>query len=382
MKKTATTIYNTICECGKTIPLTEVLVGIVVPIVAAWVSFFLADRALRKKENNKLYIQIELIRRELKNNNEQLCSFIDSFMRKKELDKALEFPLMFMKSFLIEMLDELQVIKESYMRSGSYLFERPTKLLLLGEQKEKLDSEISKLRYQGYSDQNLDEKRKLELFQKMKEREKLLEEPKKYDRDIYSDFQSLQKSLERKMVGDVFQKKESEEENFILAKYIYEKIKEFNEITDKDIDDVLSLYKELVIFEIDSDIVKDSHFEQEEFDLFYKAFENSDGMEQKLYNLCELYYKRKAMKNFLLNHDFEFQNNRWNENSADFVVINDRNLYISLVELYEKLACSDEVADGEDYEEKYQYSIECHEEITKILNVLEQHEKEVKKKCK
>lgn len=107
MKETATTIYNTICECGKTIPLTEVLVGIVVPIVAAWVSFFLADRALRKKENNKLYIQIELIRRELKNNDEQLSSFIDSFMRKKDLDKALEFPLMFMKSFLIDMLDEL-----------------------------------------------------------------------------------------------------------------------------------------------------------------------------------------------------------------------------------------------------------------------------------
>lgn len=43
---------------------------------------------------------------------------------------------------------------------------------------------MSKLEYQGYSDQYLDEKRKLELFQKMKEREKLLEEAKQYDRDI------------------------------------------------------------------------------------------------------------------------------------------------------------------------------------------------------
>lgn len=92
---------------------------------------FLADRALRKKENNKLYIQIELIRRELKNNDEQLSSFIDSFMRKKDLDKALEFPLMFMKSFLIDMLDELQVIKESYMRSGPYLVEFYSKAIVL-----------------------------------------------------------------------------------------------------------------------------------------------------------------------------------------------------------------------------------------------------------
>ena len=184
------------------------------------------------------------------------------------------------------------------------------------------------------------------------------------------------------MVGDIFMKKESEEINFILARYIYEKIKEFNQITDKDKDDVLSLYKRLVIFEIDSDIVKDSQFNQEEFDLFYKAFENPDGMEQKLYYLCELYYKRKALKNFLLKHYFEFQNNRWNENCTDFVIINDRNLYISLVGLYEKLAHGDEAADGKDYEEKCQYSVECYEEITKILNVLEQHEIEVKRKCK
>lgn len=76
-----------------------------------------------------------MIRRELKNNDEQISFFIDSVMRKKVLDKALEFPLMFMKNILINMLDELQIIKESYMRSGSYLFERPTQLLLLGEKK-------------------------------------------------------------------------------------------------------------------------------------------------------------------------------------------------------------------------------------------------------
>ena len=33
----------------------------VVPIAAAWISYYLAERAISKKENSRLYIQIELI---------------------------------------------------------------------------------------------------------------------------------------------------------------------------------------------------------------------------------------------------------------------------------------------------------------------------------
>lgn len=45
------------------IPLTEILVGVVVPIMAAWISYYLAERAIRKKENNRLYIQMGLIKK-------------------------------------------------------------------------------------------------------------------------------------------------------------------------------------------------------------------------------------------------------------------------------------------------------------------------------
>ena len=71
---------------------------------------------------------------------------------------------------LVNILDELQIIKESYLRSGEFLLEKPTKLLLLGDEKEKLDTEISKLECQGYSDQYLDERRKMKLFQKIEGR--------------------------------------------------------------------------------------------------------------------------------------------------------------------------------------------------------------------
>ena len=128
--------------------------------------------------------------------------------------------------------------------------------------------------------------------------------------------------------------------------------------------------------------MKDSRFAQEEFDLFYKGLERPEGIEKKLYDLFEQYYKYRAFKELLSNYVYEFQDKRWDENSSDFVIINDRKLYISLVELYEKLARSNEISEGEDYEEKYQYSIECQNDISEIMKQLEQHEIKLKKKCK
>ena len=45
-------IYDAVLAFIKNIPLTDLLVGVVVPIVAAWTSYFLAQNAIRKKENN------------------------------------------------------------------------------------------------------------------------------------------------------------------------------------------------------------------------------------------------------------------------------------------------------------------------------------------
>ena len=40
-------------------------VGIIVPIAASWGAFLLAENATKRKEMNKLNIQIELLRQEL-----------------------------------------------------------------------------------------------------------------------------------------------------------------------------------------------------------------------------------------------------------------------------------------------------------------------------
>lgn len=368
----------------KNLPLTDLLVGVVVPIVAAWISYYLAERAIRKKENNRLYVQIELLRRELQKNDSELIKFVDSVDEKNRLDKKLEFPLLFMKNFLVTILDELQEIKQKYMHSGPFIFEKPTRVYILAQKLEDLEKEITELKYKYCDDEYLEEKRKEKLSKLTEEKEEYFEDIKGLkDKDIYKEFFGLQLRMEKLMVGDIFKKEDKEdgkENNFILAKYIYERIKMFNETGKKTKDDVLSLYKDLVIFEIDADIIKDDCFDQESFDLYYKAFERPEGIQKKLYDLCEHYYKRIALKKKIENYCFVFESKKWNENSSDFVIINDRALYIELVEFYAEL--NKFVEQEDNCEERYNDCIALHNRIQSVVNKLNSHEVKLKKKCK
>lgn len=233
---------------------------------------------------------------------------------------------------------------------------------------EDIEKAIDEKECQYYSDEYLDEKRKEQISKLTEEKEQYLKEIKAIkDVDIYKDFLALQMQLEKLMVGDVFGKIEEKGNNFVLAKYLYDRIKSFNEKLDKDKEDVLALYKDLVIFEIDSDIVKDGCFDQETFDLYYKTFENPEGIQAQLYELCEKYYKWLASKEQVANYEFNFIDKRWQENCADFVIINDRELYVSLVELYESLTDDK----GKSYEEKYKYCVMCHDGIQGIMKKLD-----------
>lgn len=250
-------------------PLTDILVGVVVPIMAAWISYYLAERAIRKKENNRLYIQIELIRKELKTNDDTLNKYIASVDEMNTMEKALEFPLIFMKQFLISILDRLQEIKSNYMHSGEFIFEKPTKVYLLAQKIGDIEKVIDEKECQYYSDEYLDEKRKEQLSKLIEEKEQYINEIKVVkDVDIYKEFSALQIQLEKLMVGNVFNKIDEQGDNFVLAKYLYERIRSFNEKADKTKADISALYEDLVIFEMDSDIVKDGCFDQERYDLY------------------------------------------------------------------------------------------------------------------
>ena len=55
MLEIVTIVIEKVMNLVKSLPLNNLLVGVVVPIAAAWISYYLAERAISKKENSRLY---------------------------------------------------------------------------------------------------------------------------------------------------------------------------------------------------------------------------------------------------------------------------------------------------------------------------------------
>ena len=56
-------IFNSVMNWLKTLPWSTVIVGIVVPIASAYISYNLAENSIRRKENNRLNVYIEFVKK-------------------------------------------------------------------------------------------------------------------------------------------------------------------------------------------------------------------------------------------------------------------------------------------------------------------------------
>jgi len=200
--------YNTFLNFIDKIPLTELLVGVVVPIVAALISYALAERATRRKEYNRLFIQIELVKKELLKDNASLLIFTSKYEKKIKLQKGLEFPLHFCKGLLIDVLSKLEEIKTDYFYfDNEMLFEKPNCLYILAQKIEDLNKKIEADELKFYDDEYLDAKQQSNISKSKEEKEQFLIELKKnQDRDIYKEFLKLQFFIEQNSFENLFEK--------------------------------------------------------------------------------------------------------------------------------------------------------------------------------
>lgn len=369
------------------LPLTELLVGVVVPILAAWISYALAERATRRKEYNRLFIQIELVKKELLKNNDSILNFTSKYEEKAILKKELEFPLVFCKELLVEVLNKLEKVKTEYFYfDNDKLFEKPNCLYILAQKIESIDYTIETEELKFYKDEYLEAKQ-INTVSKLKdEREQyIIEYKKNQERDIYKEFIHIQSFIERNSFENLFEKSDMTKENFEILKYIYNGIKDFNTKENKDKSDVALLYEKLVLFKISSDVIQDGQFAQDTFDLYYKGFEKYEGFEKQLYDMCEKYYKLVATDSFIEKYEFNMTSQKWDDNSAELVLLSDSDLYISISELYEeayKLEDSFVEAKSDNLQDFYNYSKSITRTILEIISKLEKHQSKIAKWCK
>ncbi len=101
----------------------------------------------------KLFIQIELVKKELSKNNDSIQKFTSTYKEKIRLQKELEFPLVFCKKLFIDVLDKLEKVKSEYFYfDNDKLFEKPNCFYILEDKIQSVDSKIETEELKFYED--------------------------------------------------------------------------------------------------------------------------------------------------------------------------------------------------------------------------------------
>lgn len=319
----------------KTLPWSTIVVGIIVPFTSAYISYDLAESSIRRKENNRLNVYIEFVKKEIKNNELGFSELIN-LKREKDSTKAkLEFPAAFAKYLLIDILDELAKIKSNYFRFGDKLFEKPFILHILAQKIKDIEEQIEDESLKTYENEILRKEWLLNLANLEKEKEKLLKEFKKnHGRTVYKELESIYYNIDKATNNGKLLEIEGESSQLVTARQIFNILKDFVNIQDKTEKDVIALLDQIPLFSFDDGIVLNESFDQEEFDLYYRhGFSNSYQNDDSIFLVCEDYYKLQRLTTSISNYGLEWSNNKWQKYIDELVMINDKELYLDLNEL-------------------------------------------------
>lgn len=148
-------ILNSAGNFLEKLPWSTIVVGIVVPITSAYISYSLVENSIRRKENNRLNVYIEFVKNELKSNALGFSDFVNLKNEKDNIEKELEFPVVFAKNLVIDVLDDLSKIKADYFQFsfGDKIFDKPNILYILGHKIEDVKNKIDEEQFKTYDNE-------------------------------------------------------------------------------------------------------------------------------------------------------------------------------------------------------------------------------------
>lgn len=374
-------ILNEIIKYMSSLPKKDLAVGVIVPILSACISYNLVQRSTRKKESNRLYIEIELILRELISNLKSINEFIELDSEYKKLEEKIKVRIPFSKDILYNVLLKLNDIKDNYFYHCGHIFEKPNCLYIYAQKKETIDEEIEEVESNINRNSILEQKRQAKIAQLQEARQELIEDIKKnQERDIYKEFKNIQKYFETNLIEGLIEKIDNGIPINKALIYIYETVKNFNNLTSKTKEDVIKIYKDLFVFEID---IEENNFDNEEFDFLYEE----DYGNNPIYNFYKDFINIRRFEEKIKAFSFDCYNSKWKEFYSDLVMINDSSLFVCIYDFYENYIefAQNCFNDGKDRNNITVVGDRCKgfiKELNMIKENLRKKQLEIKKWCK
>ena len=106
----STEIIENVIQTNNGLDIGDVITGIVIPIMAAILAYILAERAGRRKEANRLVIELNWIKKEIENNKLVLEDYISKIEIRDNLEESLRYPFPSFDNFLKEVIRKIEDI--------------------------------------------------------------------------------------------------------------------------------------------------------------------------------------------------------------------------------------------------------------------------------
>lgn len=329
----------------KTIDVGTLITGIIVPIITAILAYTLVESANRRKEKNRLLIELYWIQKEIEENKVQFDEFIIDNMRWEKAHENLKYPSILDRNLLINLLEKIDAIHQDYpiifgVCPGG---EHSVKLIELHGKYEKNEKYMSDLNedFGSYADMPPQKKKdfdKLKIEQADLVRQ--IEAKIRPGETIFEKLDMLSYYLESQKKNDVISKNKNENEDNAVEclDYFRDALKDYKKISSPTLLDAANTLKKLYVDSSKIDVFQDVS-DQDELCLETRKIcvENCSEQERTIIGIYENYILWKKLDSKIKNFEYHIIDVKWKKFQDDLVLINNRETYFKIAELYDRM---------------------------------------------
>lgn len=340
----STEIIENVIQTNNGLDTGDVITGIVIPIIAAILAYILAERAGRRKEANRLVIELNWIKKEIENNKLVLEDYLSKIEIRDNLEKRLRYPFPSFDEFLKNVIEKIENIYLEHKVFDEFLlfgqYGKTVENMMF--QYESLEKDIYDLEdvYAEFSE--LPETIQKQIEDKKIERAELrrkIEDSMDPNNSIFSKLYNLNYYIEHMKIGDSIPMIDEDNEAARCIRYIRKVIKEYSEIKTPSSEDAKNVLKKLLVYNSQIDVFKSiSELEDVEKEIRDISISHCDSEEIAMIKMYESFVLLRELVGEIENYRFKVNTSKWDKFQDDFVLINNSKVYFEICNLYELIA--------------------------------------------
>lgn len=327
----------------KTIDRGTLITGIIVPIITAILAYKLVEAANRRREKNRLLIELYWIQKEIEENKAQFDEFIIDNMRYEKAYESLKYPSVLDRDLLINVLEKIDAIHQEHPIIFGVCPEHSVKLIELHSRYEMNEKYMFDLNedFGSYDDMPPQKKKDFdELKIEQADLVRQIETRMGPGGTVFEKLDMLSYHIESQKKNDVISKNKNENEDNAVEclDYFRDALKDYKKISSPTLLDAANTLKKLYVDSSKIDVFQDvSDLDEICLETRKICVENCSEQERTVIGIYENYVLWKKLDSKIKNFEYHIIDVKWKKFQDDLVLINNRATYFKIAELYDRM---------------------------------------------